>query len=450
MAQGPSPNPNRQIAMTSTITGQASLVSVQQDRVRTKKGFLDLPIELRNYIYFMALKPGKSSCDGVSMLGSTKILSLSRQIYAEARLYLQPYMPIYVLGIERRPLLRDPFANGKPFTYTSWMPTSRCYTYQRCSELELIRASKLKLIILQSVDSNNLIRDLKIMVVITEKSTYLKKLVLVVGRWQADKGGAKKELSDLLYRVVQLCKRKKIGIHLKYNKTIVSDSLPFLEDDDSDDTDSNLIDKKEDIRKHLTRPILGYTYKLAKLWNIDLDFFTTTHFDSRIDEHGRFRDRRQTQRIVYAPEGDENGLTELGLTTSNRDPMYDMPGFDHPDPEDIKPYVIVPECRTCYKTFVTESGLRSHLQHKPGHAVAFRKKRWNPISPIAGISGGGKRVCVTCAQGFGIVKNPDAHYEQFPHHKRNNIVPRCFEDNERFHEYWAEHRKKYGWGVNES
>lgn len=407
-----------------------------------RKGFLDLPIEIRNYIYFMARKPNKSRKEGISVLGCTKILSLCKQIYEEARPYLQPYKPVYVLGIERRPLIRDARANGKPQTYRSCMPTSRYYTYQRCAEIELVRIQKIEIVILQTHSSPKLIEDLRVFVNILRNSTSLSKLDLVIGKWDTDVCPVEQEWLDLVHKLVAICKRKRVKINLVYNNLMFPIHRGELI---VDDEDSNQDDAKPEIVGFVEEPLLAYIYKLAKLWNMDLDFDVITHYDRGYDCHGRNADRWNTQRILYEPEGHEIGRTGEELRTEDQELMYDMLGFYHPEKHDIKPYIYVSECRTCYKTFATDAGLRSHLKDKPGHATAFRKKMWSPISPIAGISGDGKREFVTCAQGFGIVRNLDAHYEKYPHHERNGVIPRWVEDNARFNDYWAFKQEKHGW-----
>ncbi|KAK5941728.1 hypothetical protein PMZ80_005679 [Knufia obscura] len=152
----------------------------------TTHGFFSLPREMRNYIYWLILQPMSSG-----VLESTKVLSLCRQSHEEAIVYLKPCVPMFRLGQGQRSLFRYPKANGKVNLFQSTSRTSKCYQYQRFSELEVVRATTIQLTLSDASSGpgyplvmKKTAEDAIEVAQVIRKSTHLETLEIAIGSWR--------------------------------------------------------------------------------------------------------------------------------------------------------------------------------------------------------------------------------------------------------------------------
>lgn len=113
----------------------------------TKTVLTDLPREIRDRIYFWTLRPdcglGWDRCTKnyehlYNGIGTTKILCLNRQIYAEAIGLLHAIEIKLVLRNDGGKMYRNMFAFGKPTFFSMGTRTSRCSIPQQFCELNLV------------------------------------------------------------------------------------------------------------------------------------------------------------------------------------------------------------------------------------------------------------------------------------------------------------------------
>lgn len=402
---------------------------------RTTAGFFDLPKELRNYIYWLILKPTSSG-----VLGSTKVLTLCRQTYEEAIVYLKPCLPYFRLGDGQRSLFRHPKANGKVNLFESTTKTSNCYKYQRYTELELIRAASVQLVLDEPPHGppypqkmKKMVDDIQEITRMIHKTTHLKMLAVCIGKWQPGNTSLRAELLSACIQLLSACQHNQVRL-------IVQDPGDKSGNGGSENDSAMTSPLQSD-------PFLAFLNSTANALDFAISFVPQGSPPYN-DLDGRYS---YNSPILYRPHERNSISAQHGLhrredpTSSSFDAdhdfMYSVAGFYHPPSRD-KPYRTVPECRTCLIPFASHEELQHHLKDKPSHAMQFRKKRWNPVSHLAGRGGG--IVCWTCGYACSTVHALEAHLDE-KDHRRHGIVPRYVDDNWCFDRYWKKHEEKYGW-----
>jgi len=393
-------------------------------------GFLGLPREIRNLVYWMLIEPSEKGKPG-----NTKVLCLCKQVYEEAIMYLKPYVPVFRLGIERhRSLFRNPKANGKPMIYRSTTLTSSCYTYQRFTELEICRFTSIQLF-LDSIHGRyrhsvreKVVADVREITQAVRKSTHLQAIATYISEgWAANMTG-QDELMEAYKQLVRVCGNKGIALVLQYGPS----------GNDCEEHDKNRDDQETDHQSsagtaHISfiDSLVTYLQGAAAAANVTVTIHRPGEEPYKdledISDYNNYT-------ILYRPQGRKSlsALQHHSLYSPCErelrhefDTTYDTSRFYHPLTLD-KPYKLIPECRRCLTIFGTREDLLRHLKKHPDHIIRFRRKRWNPISTFSINQGG--RVCWTYGYSYNAQHRLNAHLERFDH-RRYSIIPRYTEDN---------------------
>ena len=405
--------------------------------------FFSLPAEIRNLIYFMTLNPTSEG-----EIGSTKVLTLCKQTYEEAVRYLEPCIPVLELGARHRAtLFRDPRANGKVNLFTSTVKTSKCYTYPRWSQIEVVRA---RCIVISMFQVNHIpfskepriLEHFKELLELIHKTSRLRNLIICIDWWSSDRSPKQHEILMLCRDLLGICQWKGIGVVLQYPSAVKLAPLSFSIHADDLRNGSN--------------PLLDAFQWWAELLNMNincnaLDCSPYRTMDFTHDPYWNSHSIYRKENILYAPalravcDDKDTALLGsgfdgyLGCKPGKQD-RYHLPGFYQLDGM-TTPYEKTPECRSCLTVFSGEGELRTHLWEFESHKQSFHKKRWNPVARWRG-SGG--RTCWTCAWQFASLDSLNKHLDA-KKHRRHGVVPRYVEDNAAFDRNWKWHKKNYNW-----
>ena len=408
-----------------------------------RTGFQDLPREIKDTIYFMVLRPDcKTDFEDFCGLhhdcidytqGRTNLLLLCSGVYTEAVELLHQHENVLVLSGKKGSLFRNARDFGRPGKFTHERRGSTCYIPSKFCELQVLR-----------------FRALAVCVVVPKI------------RW-AQRGSLDLDrLSNLESEIEQLTITIKKSRHLQTLRILIK--RHFDQDEEWITPDDERKNEKDMVAT--MRPLVNAAIEVG------------IKFAAEEDRMYRPKGRQQGGRIVFKDQFGDPLVSWLNLFTPtylrpkfkfeyrmNTDGVYlddfgdsEVIPFDPPycgcgkllfpvecvEEEDLRlraqynrsrptvKYQLLPECRSCYSLFSTWEDLKQHLVNLPKHKTPFQTKVWNTIRDDAAY--GEKVKCHWCAYQPppGMLYVLEEHYQVYPWHEIDYIIPRWKEDNWRY------------------
>jgi hypothetical protein len=147
-------------------------------------------------------------------------------------------------------------------------------------------------------------------------------------------------------------------------------------------------------------------------------------YEGRISQDGFYTDRCLTSAAMKDQEWDEEFKATKKPHGDLRVALPDNKKYIHEDP--TKEWKLLPECRKCHQVFDSDEYLSAHLERRPKHRIAFKRKTYNTLDRRA--THGGSHKCWTCAASFGRLTPAVIHKEETGHARRG-MIPRWRQDN---------------------
>ena len=427
------------------------------------RGLFSLPREVRDRVYFYALRPDcrleyiNACLDNHDHITTgrdrSKLLYSCSRVYFEAIELLHCHENIITITSKRGPIFRDMRDFGRPSIFTCDKRVYGCHIPPRFCELQVFRFRSLAICVKLPAppfqplpyhaysdearykgELSGTADQICSLIAVIEKSPHIRRIRLMIScerrqdpiffikgfrgpRWTT---GWRHHvvLKNLLRPLIDLAISRGIlvaaeedrMIKTRYNEGSMEEPKHVKRMEFSPEIGDPLVSWVKAIVPPALRQTYAYTYRLN----------TTKEYPSLYEdgfperEHLEYRDWQWARR---------------SLDFEDQEQQRFMAKFDN-HPNASTKYQLVPECRSCYAIFSTWEDLKIHLVTKPDHKTAYREKAGNKILDSA--SSGGTKKCYTCAWEPACTETMTKHYKRFPHHEKNYIIPRWKEDNWRY------------------
>lgn len=394
---------------------------MRQPLKRQPLAFLDLAGEIRNKIYNILLHPDLYGCKEdypywCNTVGCTKVLVLCRQTYAEAITTLQARQATLSTSMQGKAhSFRHPLANGKPNIFRSHTFTSQVQMLDGLTELEFINLRQVFVYIKYSDDSRSQ-TDFRNLIIAVSKSDQLQRLHVKIQASTPD--GVDKTRVTIIERwflpLIQACIAKCVILtaevdNMWENERYNSSSSKHWEHEEGySDPLVQLIDDHKQLQVA--------NKALLKLPKDKRSSGPQTNHDSSYPSYEKS--------FHHSCSSYMHGNTGVSSTEE----VYDGPQGNS------SVFRLKPECRQCYRVFLSEQALRKHLTDIPQHRTRFVRKAYNDnIHHLA--TAGGNRTCVVCGRSYVSEVMLEKHIGQERHGWRDRQLgplPRFAKDNKWF------------------